>query len=137
MLCMCRFQRMFVSVKVVLDLALACGMQFSAVDGTFCKHTQYKSGVIHMITTRDGNNEIMPLAWAVCETESGPTYKYFASQCKKYGLDQYLDNKESILYSDRDKGLEEFHNAFPECRVARCFLRHHMHFFCYLGTVPI
>ena len=70
-----KFLRMFVSVKPCIDIALACGMQFSAVDATHTKHLQYRFGMIHMLTTRDSNNKLLPLAWAICETESKSTYR--------------------------------------------------------------
>ena len=112
---------MFVCCKDVVDLVKVSGMKFSAADGAHCKHTLYKSGVIHMLSTRDGNNELMPVAWGICETESGDSYRWFAELCINCGLAAYLNNKESLIYSDRDKGLEEFHNAFPLSAVGRCF----------------
>ena len=65
----------YLSVKPCIDIALACGMQFSAVDATHTKHLQYRFGMIHMLTTRDSNNKLLPLAWAICETESQSTYR--------------------------------------------------------------
>ena len=65
----------YLSVKPCIDIALACGMQFSAVDATHTKHLQYRFGMIHMLTTRDSNNKLLPLAWAICETESKSTYR--------------------------------------------------------------
>ena len=70
-----KFLRMFVSVKQCIDIALACGMQISAVDVIQTRHLQYRSGTIHMLTTRDSSNHLLPLAWAICETESRSTYR--------------------------------------------------------------
>lgn len=86
---------MFVGVKTALDLAIQCGIGFSACDATHCKHLQYRSGQIHMVTTRDGNNKLLPLAWAICETESGDTHQWFADRCIEFGLAEYLDNDDS------------------------------------------
>ncbi len=120
-MCPPRFERVFVSVRAAIDVALACGMGFSAIDACHSKHIQYRSGMIHMLTTRDGNNKLLPLAWAICETESGGSYEYFAHHCQEAGLDQYLNQDNSVLYSDRDKGVPIFHDAFTNCNSARCF----------------
>jgi len=74
---------------------------------------------MHLLTTRDGNNKVLVLAVAVCETESGDTYEWFARQCIDAGIDRYL-NKDAIIFSDRQKGLENFHRAF-RAMVGRCF----------------
>ena len=60
----------------------------------------------------------MVLAWAICETESGDTYKWFAQQCRDAGLGTYLNR--GIIYSDRQKGIEEFHAAFGAF-IGKCF----------------
>ena len=69
-----RFQRMFVSVGPCIQVAYGVGMRFSAVDASFSKHTIWRDGYFHLLTTRDGDNRMLPLAWALCETESGDTY---------------------------------------------------------------
>ena len=74
---------------------------------------------MHLLTTRDGNNKLLILAVAVCETESGDTYEWFAQQCIAAGLGRYL-NKDAIIYSDRQKGLVKFHDAF-HAMIGRCF----------------
>ena len=84
-----------------------------------------------MLTTRDGDNKTIALAWAVCETESGDTYKYFSGKCHEAGMTRYL-NASSIIFSDRQKGIKVFHNKFP-AKVGRCFqhiienCRKHLH----------
>ena len=72
---------MFVSVGTAIQVAYGIGMKFSAVDAAFSKHTIYHDGYFHLLTTRDGNNRVLPLAWALCETESGDTYEWFAEKC--------------------------------------------------------
>ena len=94
-------------------------MKFAAVDAAFSKHSMYRDGYLHMLTTRDGNNKLLVLAIAVCETESASTYEWFAQQCVDSGLSRYL-NKDAVIYSDRQKGIESFHNAFAAF-VGRCF----------------
>ena len=103
----------------MLHIAFGCGMRFSAVDAAFSKHIVYREGYLHLLTTRDGDNKTIVLAWAVCETESGDAYKYFSSKCHEAGLTRYL-NGSSIIFSDRQKGIKEFHDKFP-AKVGRCF----------------
>ena len=71
---------MFVSVAVCFNISYGCGMRFCALDAAFSKHIIYCDGHLHLLTTRDGNNKVIVLVWALCETESGPTYKWFADQ---------------------------------------------------------
>ena len=94
-------------------------MRFSAVDASFSKHTIWRDGYFHLLTTRDGDNRMLPLAWALCETESGDTYKWFAEKCTEAGLSRYLNNA-SIIFSDRQKGLHKFHEAYRSF-VGSCF----------------
>ena len=110
---------MFVSVGPAIQVGYGIGMKFSAVDAAFSKHTIYHDGQFHLLTTRDGNNRVLPLAWALCETESGDTYEWFAEKCIEAGLERYLNNA-SIIYSDRQKGIYKFHEAF-RAFVGSCF----------------
>ena len=89
------------------------------MDAAFSKHSKYRDGYMHLLTTRDGNNKLLVLAVAMCETESGPTYEWFAQQCTAAGLGRYL-NKDAVIFSDRQKGIEWFHKAFAS-KVGRCF----------------
>ena len=114
----CRFQRCFISIPATINIAHGVGVRFSAVDAAFSKHPIYRQGYLHLLTTRDGNNRVMVLAWACCETESADTYKWFAKQCHDAGLSTYLNK--GIIYSDRQKGIEEFHNAFG-AHIGKCF----------------
>ena len=94
-----------------VNIAFGCGMRFSAVDACFSKHTIFRDGYMHVLVTKDGNNHNLPLAWAICETESSATYSWFAEQCWNAGLGRYLNSK-SVVYSDRQKGIEHFFNRF-------------------------
>ena len=114
-----RFLRLFVSIAANIEIAFACGMRFAAVDAAFSKHTEYRDGCLHLLTTRDGNNEILVLAWAICETESGDTYIFFAEWCYAAGLHRYL-NKYCVTFSDRQKGIHKFHERF-ESFWGKCF----------------
>ena len=66
-----------------------------------------------------GNNKTIDLVWAVCETESDDTYKYFSSKFHEAGMTTYL-NTSGIIFSDQQKDIKEFHNKFP-AKVGRCF----------------
>ena len=109
-----RFQRIFVCVATALNAAFGVGIGFSAVDACFSKHAIYRDGFLHVLTTRDGNNRVLPIAWAICETESGDTYDWFADQCYAAGCGRYLNRAHSVVYSDRMKGIEQF---FPRFRA--------------------
>ena len=58
------------------------GINFSGVDATFFKHIIFRKGQLFLLVTRDGNNQLVILAWAVGLKEDGPNYKYFAKHCK-------------------------------------------------------
>ena len=94
-------------------------MKLSAVDACFSKHPVYRDGMLHLLTTKDGNNKTLVLAWCVCETESADTYEYFAEQCHLAGLSRYL-GAASIIFSDRQKGIRQFHDKF-NAKIGRCF----------------
>ena len=106
----------------MIQCAYGCGMKFAAVDAAFSKHHIYRDGALHILTARDGNNKIMPLAWAMCETESGHTYTWFAQKCHDCGLSPFL-NKEAVIFSDRHKGLPKFFESF---RAYACSCFHHL-----------
>ena len=114
-----RFKRVFISIGNSIDIAYGCGLKFAAVDAAFSKHSMYRDGCMHLLTTRDGDNKVLILAVAVCESESGDTYEWFAQQCIDAGIGRYL-NKDAIIFSDRQKGLRNFHEAF-DALVGRCF----------------
>ena len=94
-------------------------MRFAGVDAAFSKHTVYRDGQLHLLTTRDGNNKTIALAWAICETESSATYEYFATKCHEAGVGRYL-SAQAIIFSDRQKGIKRFHDKFP-AKIGRCF----------------
>ena len=107
-----RFLRIFICVASAVNAAFGVGIGFSAVDACFSKHAVYRDGFLHILTTRDGNNRVLPLAWAICETESGDTYEWFADQCYAAGLGRYLNRAHSVVYSDRQKGVLKFFLRF-------------------------
>ena len=115
----CRFKRCFVSLGPMINIAYGCGTRVAGVDAAFSKHTVYRDGQLHLLTTKDGNNKTLILAWAICETESSATYEYFATKCHEAGVSRYLSSK-AIVFSDRQKGIKKFHDKFP-AKIGRCF----------------
>ena len=111
---------MFVSVAACFNIAYGCGMRFCALDAAFSKHAIYCDGHLHLLTTRDGNNKIIVLAWALCETESGPTYKWFADQCHAAGIGRYL-GQNTVIFTDRMKGIKHFFDVFNRAKQGHCF----------------
>ena len=53
---------MLVGVGACLDVALKCGTHFSAIDACFTKHAVFLGYQVHILVTRDGNNQIIPNA---------------------------------------------------------------------------
>ena len=79
-----RFERMFVGVVAPAQMALKAGINFSGVDGTFFRNSMFKNKLVMLqLTTRDGNNHIMPLAWCICKKENADNYRYFAKHCEE------------------------------------------------------
>ena len=103
-----RFTRLFVGVASALEIVKQVGTKLSAVDACWFKHFVYQTGQIHMISTLDGNKKVVPLAWAICETESRNTWEYFRDQCILFGLEDYINLPDSVVFSDRMKGIEAF-----------------------------
>ena len=74
-------------------------------------HSVFRQGYRAFLTARDGSNKILPLAWAICETESKETYTFFGDEVHAAGLGRYLtwaqnsgvqraiDRKESNTFS--------------------------------------
>ena len=116
-----RFTRMFVGLGSVARVAIKTGIEFSGVDGTFFKHVVYK-GVVLMLVTRDGNNQLLVVGWVICAKENADNYHYFAENLKKVeGVEEYLNRPQHLVYSDRHKGIPAFESQF-ECGKANCIV---------------
>ena len=114
----CRFLRCFVAIGDCVEVGKLFAIGYFGVDACFSRHHVYRQGYLHLLSMRDGNNKLMPLAWAMCETESGKTYAWFAFWCKKAGLEEVLNV--GVIFSDRQKGIEAFMDAFLAW-VGSCF----------------
>lgn len=100
-----RFKRQFCNIGVTKNIAFHAGINFSGIDSTFFKHYHFREGQLMLLVTRDGNNQLVVLAWCICLKENADNYKYFANHCRKAGLGIYLNRAEQLLYSDRHKGI--------------------------------
>ena len=70
--------------------------------------------------TLDGNNEILPLAWAVVPIEDVANWTWFLKHMKDafYEIDKRED---MVMISDRDKGLQAAVSAiFPKAYHSHC-----------------
>ena len=104
---------MFVSSNVQALVALCTGLNFSGIDGTFFTHVEFRHGVALMLVTRDGNNQLVVLAFVICLVEDKANYIYFKEQIYQMPLlRKYLDRPHGLLYSDRQKGLPYFSSGF-------------------------
>ena len=116
-----RFKRMFVGLGSAARIAQKTGIEFSGIDGTFFKHVKYNGRVL-VLVTRDGNNQILVLAWVICEAENALNYQYMAHHIKgMHGLKEYLNRPRQLMYSDRHKRIPAFENEF-ECGKANCIV---------------
>ena len=116
-----RFKRMFVGIGSAARVAQKTGIEFSGIDGTFLTHYKY-NGTVLILVTRDGNNQILVLAWVVCDVENISNYQYMAKHIKTMtDLKDYLNRPRQLMYSDRHKGIPAFENEF-ECGKAHCIV---------------
>lgn len=100
-----RFQRLFICPSASKYSFTSCQL-FVAVDETFLK-TRYIQTLLLAVTI-DANNEILPLAYAVVESENTSSWEYFLLHLKS--AIPRIDY--STIISDRDKGLL---TAIPNC----------------------
>ena len=70
------------------------------MDGTHMKD-QYRMTILSMVTL-DGNNQIIPLSWAIVPAEDYENWRWFLRQVARYIP---LDEEDSVIMSDRGKGL--------------------------------
>ena len=80
------------------------------------------AGTFLALATRDGNNEVVVLAFVICLKEDGPNYKYMTKGCHKVdGLTPYLNRATQCCYSDRQKGIPFFGKEF-DAVMANCIV---------------
>jgi len=93
------FQRMYVSLAACKERFLVECRPMICVDAYFIK-TKW-GGQLHAAIGRDGNDDIYPIAYAVCETENKDTWTWFLVQLLE-DIDYPLEHMWSFM-SDRQK----------------------------------
>ncbi len=94
-----RFYRAWVLPIATKEAYLHC-RNFVAMDGTHMKD-QYRMTILSMVIL-DGNNQIIPLSWAIVPIEDCENWRWFLRQVARYVS---LDKEDSVIMSDRGKGL--------------------------------
>lgn len=90
---------------------------FLAMDGTHC--TARHRLTLLAITTLDGNGQVLPLVWGLVPTESEEHWAWFLKFCR--GHLSGVDNDDSVIMSDRGKGLiPAVRKNFPYAKHAYC-----------------
>ena len=115
-----RFKRIFVCPSVSRGTFTLC-RRLVAVDGTFLKARFILT--LLLAVGIDANGELVPLAWAVVESENGESWGWFLNHLR-WALPE-LVIEESTLVSDRDKGLREAERALGG-RVVVAHCCHHL-----------
>jgi hypothetical protein len=111
-----QFIRCWILPKATANTSSSCRC-FAAVDGTFGK-TVYKQTILALLIL-DGNNEILPVAWAVTGGENSENWRWFFSGVAPY-LPQ-LNRRKSVIISDREKGIEKaVAICFPSAAHSHC-----------------
>lgn len=111
------FDRLYLCFEALRKGFLAGCRPFISLDGCFLKGPF--GGQLLVAVGRDGNNQMFPLAWAVCEVESTDTWSWFLEL-----LATDLGTSEGAGYtfmSDQQKGLlAAVSNVFPQAESRVC-----------------
>nr|XP_023920886.1 uncharacterized protein LOC112032347 [Quercus suber] len=73
------------------------------IDGTHL-YGKYR-GVLLIAMATDANNKVLPLAFAVVDKESGPSWRWFLERLRN-ALGDVIANKDICIISDRHKGIQ-------------------------------
>ena len=74
-----------------------------------------------MLSTRDGNNHILTIAWVICLSENADNWRWFGSRWVRFGARKYLNLAGSVIIHDRQKGIPYFIRFFSAYDLW-CFL---------------
>ncbi len=111
-----RFQRIFVC-PAESRATFQASRRLVAVDGTFLKARFILTLLVAVGI--DANGHIVPLAWAVAESENADSWEWFLNHLKWSLLE--LVSEPSTLVSDRDKGLLVAERTLsPQVAIAHC-----------------
>ena len=73
------------------------------IDGTHL-YGKYR-GVLLIAMATDANNKVLPLAFAVMDKESGPSWGWFLERLR-ISLEDVIADKDICIISDRHKGIQ-------------------------------
>ena len=62
-------------------------------------------GVLLIVMATDANNKVLPLAFAVVNKESGPSWGWFL-ECLRISIGHVIPDKGICIISDRHKGVK-------------------------------
>ncbi|CAI5521129.1 unnamed protein product [Closterium sp. Naga37s-1] len=115
------FLRFFMAPSATREALKTC-RPVIALDGTFLIRAQ-KATLLYA-NAMDGNQQIIPIAWALVESETKDTWTWFCRLFDKHCSD-WKGRDDAAIISDRDKGLiPAVKEVFPE--VAHYFCGWHM-----------
>jgi hypothetical protein len=110
------FKRCYIAPAATRAAFEAC-RPFVALDGC---HTKSRFRMTLLVTcTLDGNNEILPLTWALVPIEDGDNWTWFLLKLKHHFWG--MDCNGIVIISDRDKGLQTaVPEVFPNAHHSYC-----------------
>ncbi|CAI5468051.1 unnamed protein product [Closterium sp. Yama58-4] len=116
------FLRFFMAPSATRESLKTC-RPLIAMDGTFLIRAQ--KATLQYANAMDGNQQIIPIAWALVESETKDTWTWFCRLFDKHCSD-WKGRDDASIISDRDKGLiPAVKEVFPE-KVAHYFCGWHM-----------
>ncbi|KAL9667757.1 hypothetical protein QQ045_002122 [Rhodiola kirilowii] len=120
------FQRVYICLDACKRGFLAKCRPIISLDS--CHLKGHYSGQIHSAVGRDGNDNMFPIAWAICEAESKDTWTWFIESLL---LDIGMPKEHGWCFiSDQQKGLREaLKDLVPEAEHRLC-VRHIYANFC-------
>ncbi|CAI5475333.1 unnamed protein product [Closterium sp. Yama58-4] len=95
------FLRFFMAPSATREALKTC-RPVIAMDGTFLIRAQ-KATLLYA-NAMDGNQQIIPIAWALVESETKDTWTWFCGLFHKHCSD-WKGRDDTAIISDRDKGL--------------------------------
>ena len=111
-----RFKRCWI-LPIATERAFRHCRNFVALDGTFCTG-QYRMTLL-VISTLDGNGQIIPIAWCLCCGENKKNWCWFLRGIKPFLLG--MNEDDAVVISDRDKGLAgAVPKVFPHAAHGHC-----------------
>ncbi|XP_033132814.1 uncharacterized protein LOC117127247 isoform X3 [Brassica rapa] len=112
-----RFYRLYMCFQAQKEAWKKTCRPVIGLDGAFLKWDI--KGQLLAAVGRDGDNRIVPIAWAVVEIENDTNWDWFV---KRLALDLGLENGNGfVIMSDKQKGLvKAVHTLLPEAEHRQC-----------------